>query len=82
MIRAVVLHSFQSSELGTRLGYRLGTLSLAGLLAWLRTATSPPKRVFVVHGDPDPAAALAGRVRAELGWEVMVPAYRDHLALA
>jgi metallo-beta-lactamase family protein len=52
-----------------------------GLLAWLRTATPPPKRVFVVHGDPDPAAALARRVRAELGWETVVPAYRDRLTL-
>jgi Cft2 family RNA processing exonuclease len=33
-----------------------------GLMRWRRTSTRPPKRVFVVHGDPGPAAALAGRV--------------------
>jgi metallo-beta-lactamase family protein len=54
---------------------------LDGLLGWLRTAAPPPRRVFVVHGDPTPAATLAGRVRAELGWAVEVPGYRDRLSL-
>jgi metallo-beta-lactamase family protein len=51
------------------------------LLRWLRTASRPPLRLFVVHGEPDPAAALAGRVRRELGWSVSVPAYRDRVAI-
>jgi metallo-beta-lactamase family protein len=48
-----------------------------GLMRWLRTAARPPKRVFVVHGDPAPAQALATRIEKELGWAVSVPAYRD-----
>jgi metallo-beta-lactamase family protein len=52
-----------------------------GLLAWLRTASATPRRVFVVHGDPAPAETLAGRIRAELGWDAAVPAYRDRLVL-
>jgi metallo-beta-lactamase family protein len=48
-----------------------------GLMRWLRTAARPPKRVFVVHGDPAPAHALATRIEKELGWAVSVPAYRD-----
>jgi metallo-beta-lactamase family protein len=51
------------------------------LLRWLRTATRAPRRLFVVHGEPGAAAALAGRVRRELGWEVDVPAYRDCVTL-
>jgi metallo-beta-lactamase family protein len=51
------------------------------LMRWLRTASRPPRRLFVVHGEPEPAAALAARVRHELGWEVSVPAYRDCVAL-
>ena len=51
-----------------------------GLLEWLRTATGRP-RVFVVHGDARPAATLAERIRRELGWEAVVPAYRDRATL-
>ena len=53
-----------------------------GLMRWLRTATRPPRRVFVVHGEPPAAAALAARVRGELGWQAEVPAYGDRLLLA
>jgi len=52
-----------------------------GLLRWLRTARRPPRRLFVVHGEPGPAAALAGRVRTELGWDVSVPTYRDRVTI-
>jgi len=51
------------------------------LLRWLRTATRPPRRLFVVHGEPAASAALAARVTRELGWKVSVPAYRDRVTL-
>jgi metallo-beta-lactamase family protein len=50
-----------------------------GLMRWLQTASRPPKRTFVVHGDPVPAQALATRIQKELGWVVSVPAYRDRV---
>ena len=53
-----------------------------GLLRWLRTASRPPRRLFVVHGEPEPAAALARRVVRELGWHVGVPGYRDRATIA
>jgi metallo-beta-lactamase family protein len=52
-----------------------------GLLRWLRSASRPPRRVFVVHGDPRPARALASRIEAELGWAVSIPAHGDSVAL-
>ena len=52
-----------------------------GLLRWLRTASRPPRRLFVVHGEPEAAAALAASVTHELGWKVSVPAYRDRITL-
>jgi metallo-beta-lactamase family protein len=52
-----------------------------GLVRWLRTAARRPKRVFVVHGESGPADALAGRIKGELGWEVVVPAYRDRITI-
>jgi metallo-beta-lactamase family protein len=51
------------------------------LLRWLGTAAAAPRRVFVVHGEPDAAEALAARIRRELGWEAAVPAYRERLPL-
>ncbi len=52
-----------------------------GLVRWLRTPGGPPSRVFVVHGDPGPAATLAARIGNELGWPATVPADGERLAL-
>lgn len=42
-----------------------------------RGTDGSPKRVFVVHGDPDAAEAFAGRVRGELGLDAYLPRYRE-----
>ena len=52
-----------------------------GLMRWLGTASHPPARVFVVHGDPGPAQALATRIGDELGWTVTVTVYRDRFTI-
>jgi metallo-beta-lactamase family protein len=49
------------------------------MLGWMRTVTSPPKRVFVTHGEPDASDALRVRIERELGWKAEVPAL-DHVA--
>lgn len=43
------------------------------ILGWLAGTPSPPKVVYVVHGEPESSAALAARVRSELGWLTVVP---------
>jgi metallo-beta-lactamase family protein len=43
------------------------------LLAWMRTAKARPQRVFVTHGEPDPADALRVRIQRELGWDATIP---------
>ncbi len=46
----------------------------AGLLDWLRGFRSPPKVVFVVHGEPEASVVLAQTIRDELEWNnVLVP---------
>lgn len=51
------------------------------LLAWLRGFEEPPRRTFVVHGEPEASAALVDRIRTELGWKAMAPAQGEHVAL-
>jgi metallo-beta-lactamase family protein len=46
-------------------------------MQWLRGFVTPPKRTFVVHGEPDAADSLRRRIQDELGWVVEVP---EHLA--
>ncbi|NTV40212.1 MAG: MBL fold metallo-hydrolase, partial [Demequinaceae bacterium] len=43
------------------------------IIAWLASTPTPPKVVYVVHGEPESSAALAARVRSELGWLTVVP---------
>jgi metallo-beta-lactamase family protein len=42
------------------------------LISWLKDIKNP-KKVFVVHGEPDSEEALATRLRSELKWDVYVP---------
>lgn len=43
------------------------------LLRWARGFTAPPREVFVVHGEPQPADTLRRRLDHELGWRATVP---------
>jgi metallo-beta-lactamase family protein len=59
------------------------------LIAWLRhfaaagsRPNGEPKRVFVVHGDPDAAEALATTMRTELGLDAHLPSFEEKVALA
>ena len=40
-----------------------------------------PKRVFVVHGDPDAAEAFAARIRADFGLDAHLPTYLETVQL-
>ena len=43
------------------------------LIRWARGFTAPPRRVFAVHGEPQPADTLRRRLDRELGWQATVP---------
>lgn len=47
----------------------------AGLLKWIGNLKSPPREVFLTHGDEDEATALASRIQSDLGWSATVPEY-------
>lgn len=51
------------------------------IMAWLRTATRPPRRTFITHGEPAAADALRQRIEEGLGWACSIPDYRDRVEI-
>jgi metallo-beta-lactamase family protein len=58
------------------------------LEAWLKHfgtagtgSNGRPKRVFVVHGDPDAAEEFAGRIRDDLGMDPHLPKHRERVTV-
>ncbi|MCK4295605.1 MAG: MBL fold metallo-hydrolase, partial [Candidatus Marinimicrobia bacterium] len=50
-------------------------------LAWLSNFNSPPRKVFIVHGEPGQSRALADRIRSKFGWIVEIPEYKSKYQL-
>ena len=51
------------------------------LLAWMMGFNKAPERVFLVHGEPEASAAMAGHIQKQFGWDVTVPKEDDHVLL-
>lgn len=51
------------------------------VMDWLAELTPQPETVFVVHGEPVAAEALATRISHELDWTAVVPRYGDVVSL-
>jgi metallo-beta-lactamase family protein len=51
------------------------------VIKWLEAMPSTPKEVFITHGEPDAAQAMAAHIRDRFGWNVNVPAYGDRVKL-
>jgi metallo-beta-lactamase family protein len=58
-----------------------GHAGQSDLLLWLRTFQTPPRRLFLTHGESEAALAFAQRIRRELGWTAVVPGYGDTVDL-
>jgi metallo-beta-lactamase family protein len=52
------------------------------IMRWLGGFSQPPRRTFIVHGEPDSAEALRLRIEKELGWDVVVPRYEEVVELS
>ena len=52
------------------------------IVRWLEGMPSPPRRVFVTHGEPDAANAMAGHIRDRFGWQIEVPQYGEKFQLS
>ncbi len=51
------------------------------LLAWLEQLKKPPKKIFVVHGEPESANSFADFIREKTGWQTNVPTFQDEIIL-
>lgn len=49
----------------------------AELTDWVSRMNKPPKRIYLVHGEPDAAKDLQKRMHDKLGVDVVVPDYLD-----
>lgn len=52
-----------------------------GLLEWMSKFTSKPRRVFLVHGDPEALSTMAGLVPEKLGLDAYAPAWQETVEL-
>jgi metallo-beta-lactamase family protein len=51
------------------------------ILRWLRTLPAPPRRLCLVHGEPQPMDALRELIDRTLGWRAETPAHGAGLTL-
>lgn len=52
------------------------------IMRWLRGFKTPPKRTFIVHGEPPAQEALRAKIVSELGWTVEVPEHLQEFEVA
>lgn len=52
------------------------------IMRWLSSFEAPPRRTFIVHGEPDASDALRHRIQDELGWDCEVPEQGQQVDLA
>ncbi|MBI2264202.1 MAG: MBL fold metallo-hydrolase [Armatimonadetes bacterium] len=51
------------------------------ILRWVGGFTRPPKKAFIVHGEPEASQALAEKLRESVGWKCHIPAYLEAVLL-
>jgi len=52
------------------------------VLHWLEGLSMPPRRTFLTHGEPGPAAAMGQHIRERFGWNTVVPQYGEKFELS
>jgi len=51
------------------------------LLHWLEPLTTPPRRVFITHGELSQSEAMAGHLQQERKWECYIPSLNEKIEL-
>jgi len=52
-----------------------------GLLRWLGNFQKPPRKLFLVHGEPQVSEGLAAVIRETMSWPVVVPGHLEQWSL-
>ena len=47
------------------------------ILEWLKRFSTPPKKTFITHGEPEAALSLKNKIESELGWNCVVPHFQQ-----
>ncbi len=58
-----------------------GHADRSGLMKWLSYFQSPPRQLFVTHGEEEVSLSFAKLVRETMGWKVTVPEYKQTVEL-
>jgi metallo-beta-lactamase family protein len=63
----------------------IGSLSAhadaAELMRWLGGFKRPPRTTYIIHGEVDSANALRDKIEKDLGWNAVVPTYKEVVEL-
>jgi metallo-beta-lactamase family protein len=51
------------------------------LLRWLSTFKKPPRRTYLVHGEPEAASRLRYAIQSAMGWDVEIAQWLDKVPL-
>ena len=51
------------------------------LFRWLSGLKSPPRHLFVTHGEPESAYQFAEFLKEKTGWKISVPGYKEEVYL-
>ena len=52
------------------------------IMRWLGGFKRPPRTTFITHGEPDSAEALRDKIIKELGWNAVIPTYKEIVELS
>lgn len=51
------------------------------IIAWLMGFNRPPKKTFIVHGEPDASKALSEKIKSKFGWDTVIPEFEQSFEL-
>ncbi|MBI1755674.1 MAG: MBL fold metallo-hydrolase [Fimbriimonas ginsengisoli] len=51
------------------------------IIRWLKGFKTPPRKTYIVHGEPPAQAALQAKIKEELGWATVIPKWKERFEL-